>query len=134
MKITTEVKKELERLGFKQSSIYNEDYYTKCGFGFSTHEIRNFFHLKNRIRKSVEEEFRFEWTPGLIHTYNLLCDSYPQKSDTKMVELVIPKTKPKQTPRQKLQSALENSKDNDYVDMSHIYQNQIAIMEFLLSL
>ena len=133
MKITQENIDELLRLGFRKSHLMSigskGEYWTlPDGWSFEISEINSFYHLKNRLKKSINEDKDGKWTPETRSAYLKLVRKYPD-----------PLKGATQTRKQKLARTLtqarKNASDVNWTIGNAVHQiqkNQIAIMEFLL--
>ena len=131
MKITQENIDELLRLGFRKSPLMSigssGEYWTlPDGWSFEISEINSFYHLKNRLKKSINEDNDGKWTPETRSVYLKLVRKYPD-----------PLKGAVQTKKQKLARVLTQARKLKTTDTLSttawaIHKNQIAIMEFLL--
>lgn len=137
MKINQENIDELLRLGFRKSPLLGigggEFWTLSDGWSFEISEVNSFYHLKNKIKKSVNEDNDGKWTPETRSAYLKLVRKYPD-----------PIKGATQTKKQKLARFLTqarskvrtNKKEFDsrtvFDRLNEIQANQIAIMEFLL--
>ncbi len=130
MKLTQENVKELNRLGFKRDtdSILEEDnWILSDGWGFDVTQIRNFYHLKNKIKKVFTED-NGKWpTDQLRSVYLKLTRKYPNQLKGS------PQTKKQKLARTLTQARkLQNRGYPSTIYIKDLHKNQIAIMEFLL--